>query len=150
MAAGMGNRSDSIRDYVRATYVDPARRRGEHRIKIVAGEVHSGIGLRNRMPLVCSALRSRALLSSARLRIVSDEGPPSGLSSTVTITYELLPEGSIDRTAAGSGSQSASSQPRLEAFRRLRGIARQAFSSLGGGEKFLRGERERFHGRDDE
>jgi hypothetical protein len=143
------NRTDSIRDHIREAYIEPARHRGEHRIKVVAGDVHTGLGLRNRVPLVCSALRSKALLSAAGVRIVSDEGPPSGQSTTVAITYEILPDdGGTEKPRGGSDPRSRSS--RYDAFQRLRGIAKKTFESLGGGEKFILKEREGFFGKGNE
>jgi hypothetical protein len=65
------------------------------------------------------------------LRIVSKTGPPSGQSTTVTFTYEL--EGVVQNSASG-----------LDAFLALRGIGKDIFASLGGGEKFLRRERAEF------
>ena len=69
--------------------------------------------------------------------MVADEGPPSGQSTTVAITYEVLPaEGDI-APAPVRGS-------RRDAFLQLRGLARETFKVVGGGEGFIRRERERF------
>jgi hypothetical protein len=144
------NKTDPIRDHIREVYIEPARRRGEHRVKVVAGEVHSGLKLRNRVPLVCNALRSKALLSSAGVRIVADEGPPSGQSTTVAITYEILPDDGAPKTPPGGGLDSRARGSRYDAFQRLRGIAKKTFESLGGGEKFIRKERETFFGKGNE
>lgn len=144
-SSATGSRADAIRAYVRVHYIAPARRRGERTITVVAGDVHGALGLRNCVPSVCSALRSRSLLSSDRLRIVRDEGPPSGMGTRVTITYEILPEDRDARTeAAGSVGQAGTPGTRMQTFRSLRGIARETFASLGGGESFLRAEREAF------
>ena len=133
------SKSDSIREYVRNVYIEPARAHGTRTVRVVAGDVHSSLGLRNRIPLVCNALRSGDLLRTARVRIVADEGPPSGQSTTVAITYEVLSGERDLATARVSGSRS-------DAFRRLRGVARETFKALGGGEAFVRRERERFFG----
>lgn len=42
--------------------------------------------------------------------------------------------------------QQTSAQPEEWPFQKLRGAAKEVFHSLGGGERFLRNERERFHG----
>lgn len=64
------------------------------------------------------------------------EGPPSGLGTTAAFTYRLAADGA--------------SQPEQESLLlRLRGIAKDTFASLGGGEKFIRGERERFYHREE-
>jgi hypothetical protein len=140
--AGGTSTSDRVRQYVRRTYLDPARRKGDKQVRVVAGDVHAGLDLRNRIPLVCNALRSRALQRAGNVRIVGDEGPPSGQSTTVAITYEILP-------IAGHAARGPAPASRREAFVALRGIARQAFSALGGGENVIRRERERFATRDE-
>ena len=134
-------KSESIREYVRKNYLEPARKKGEKRVRVVAGEVHKALGLRNRIPLVCNALRSKDLLATARVRILSDDGPPSGQSSTVALTYEILVEKPGDHAIEGS---------KREVFLKLRGIARNTFKELGGGEPFIRRERERFSSTDTE
>jgi len=64
---------------------------------------------------------------------VDRTGPSSGQSTTVTYTYEFVDEQS---------SPSASLDPWTE----LRGALKQVFVGLGGGEAYLRGERENFYG----
>jgi len=131
------SKSDSIREYVRKVYLEPARKGGDKQVRVVAGDVHTALGLRNRVPLVCNALRSRDFLNTARVRIVADDGPPSGQSTTVAITYEVLP---------GEGEAAPVPGSRRDAFVRLRGAVRETFKALGGGEGFIRQERERFFG----
>jgi hypothetical protein len=122
--------TDRVREFVRREYIDPARKRGEHRVRILAGDVHRALGLHNRIPLVCSALRSGEFLRRNHLRIESQDGPPSLMSTTVTFTYVL------EDPAGRQATQSSLYQ--------LRGIAKQAFQELGGGEAFLRAERRQF------
>jgi hypothetical protein len=57
------------------------------------------------------------------------------MSTTVTFTYRLLDK-------AGKTSRQAAEWP----FLRLRGIGKDVFQSLGGGEAFIRKEREQFYG----
>jgi hypothetical protein len=52
-------------------------------------------------------------------------------STTVTFSYRIIDDG---------GRQNAP-EPDADPFRRLRGVAKEVFRSLGGGEAFLRGER---------
>lgn len=102
-------------------------------VTVVAGDVHAGMKLDRRVPQVCAAMTSQALLSEGRVKIIRREGPPSGQSTTVKITYALDPaEG--DRSATRYA-------PLLE----LRGIASRIFEELGGGENFIRREREEFY-----
>jgi hypothetical protein len=116
---------------VRDAYLRPAVQRGDAVLTVNAGGVHKALALDNRIPLVCAALRSRKFLEENGLRIVSKSGPPSGQSTTVTFTYEIL---------GASRQSSPSANPLIG----LRGIAKEVFEKLGGGEAFIRRERESF------
>jgi len=120
-----------VREYVEKRYIEHSRKKGEKRFKVNAGEVHRALGLQNRVPSVCMALQSKKFLDRYGLRLVEKTGPASGMSTTVTLTFEIAEE------AASSSSQE---NPLFA----LRGIARDLFASLGGGEQFLRGERQAF------
>src|ERR1700732_3356796 len=113
--------TDQIRDHARSQYIEPARRRREAVVQIVAGDVHKALGLSNRVPVVCNALSSKRFLEENRIALEGREGPPSGLSTTVRFTYRLLRE---------NGGASRSPSP----FLGLRGVAKQVFQALGGGE----------------
>jgi hypothetical protein len=130
--------ADRIRVHLRSAYIDPARARHESTIRIVAGEVLKALHLQNRAPAVCQVLRGRKFLAENDLILEKQEGPPSGLSTTTTFIYRLA---SHDQT---SGDREKS------AWDSLRGIAKKTFAALGGGEAFLKSEREKFYdpGRD--
>jgi len=123
--------SDLVRQHVRDVYLRPARRRGERTFAINVGTVHKSLALSNRVPLVCLALKSKKFLNENALRLISKTGPPSGQSTTVTFTYEIL---------NSDGKDSASTKSLLE----LRGVAKDVFRALGGGEAFIREERKNF------
>jgi hypothetical protein len=123
--------SDAVRRHAYERYISAARRRKQKTVAINVGEVHRALALNNRVPLVCAALGSKKFLTEHGLRIVSKAGPPSGQSTTVTFTYEIV-EGK-DKAAEG-----------IEAFMALRGIGKEIFASLGGGESYLRRERAAF------
>jgi hypothetical protein len=125
--------SDNIRDYARQQYVDPARRRGEQIVRIGAGEVHRGLRLHNLVPAVCSALRGTKFLTENNLRLEKTEGPPSGMSTTVVFTYRI--EGTQPRDNTSKSK-----------FLQARGVAKEVFQALGGGEAFLKAERDHFYG----
>ena len=131
--------SKSVREHV-LKLIASARREQRKQLTVLAGDIHTALGFRNRVPVVCNVLRSRELLNTGRVRIVGDVGPPSGLSTTVAITYEMLDDPSDRDPAPRSGGS------RLDAFLQLRGIARDAFKALGGGEASIRRDRDRFYG----
>ena len=121
--------SDSIRHSAQRSYVHAARHRGLKRFSINVGEVHRSLGLQNRVPLVCQALGSGKFLEANSLKLVSKTGPPSGQSTTVTYTYEFV---------------DAATQAAEDAWSRLAGALKDVFQELGGGEAYLRAERENF------
>jgi hypothetical protein len=123
--------SDAVRRHAYEKYIASARRRREKTVAINVGEVHRTLALNNRVPLVCAALGSKKFLTEHGLRILSKTGPPSGQSTTVTFTYEIVRDN--ERPAEG-----------INAFLALRGIGKEIFASLGGGEAFLRRERAEF------
>jgi hypothetical protein len=116
---------------VREVYLKPAIHRGERVLTVSVGAVHKALALNNRVPLVCAALKSEKFLEENGLRLVSKTGPPSGQSTTVTYTYEIL----------GSNAKSFPSPNPLAG---LRGVAKDVFRKLGGGESFIRSERNSF------
>jgi hypothetical protein len=124
--------SDSVRQHARDAYVRPTLRRGGRTFSINVGEVHRAVALRNRVPLVCQALESAKFLHANELKLISKTGPPSGQSTTVTYTYEF-----IDANPPS---------PKEDPWARLRGALRDVFAELGGGENYLRAERDNFYG----
>jgi hypothetical protein len=119
--------AERVRVWVEENVIQPAKARGEKVVTVTAGEVHRYLGLKNRVPLVCQALKSKRLLDKNHLVLKEVSGPPSGLSTTLRITYEI-----------------GDSAPPPNPFWGLRGIAKDVFKQLGGGENFIRQERESF------
>jgi hypothetical protein len=146
------NTSDRIREHVEENYVTVALRTGQRRFEVRAGKVEREIGLRNRTPQVCSALRSRKFLDANNLRIVGEEGPPSGQSTRTTFTYEFReaqpaqPRPSAE-TAGSGGLSSAGGRAGKSVFqllREMRGIAADVYRRLGGPDRALEDERSGF------
>lgn len=131
--------SDAVRRHAYERYISAARRRKEKTVAINVGEVHRALALNNRVPLVCAALGSKKFLTEHGLRIVSKTGPPSGQSTTVTFTYEIVPKKQDDMQLS-----------RQEAWNRLRGSMKDVFAEYGGGEAYLRAERASFRDADDQ
>ena len=131
--------SDAVRRHAYEKYISAARRRKEKTVAINVGEVHRALALNNRVPLVCAALGSKKFLTEHGLRVVSKTGPPSGQSTTVTFTYEIVDK-KQDRTELD----------RQAAWNRLRGALKDVFAEYGGGEAYLRAERASFRDADDQ
>jgi hypothetical protein len=127
--------SDEVRQYATDKYVRPTQHRGERTLSINVGEVHRAVALRNRVPLVCQALESEKFLQANELKLISKTGPPSGQSTTVTYTYEFI-----------DTKPSSLKDPKDDPWARLRGALKDVFAELGGGEPYLRAERENFYG----
>src|SRR5580658_5189710 len=88
--AGSVSGSDLVRKHAFDVYLAPARRSGSKTFSINVGAVHRALGLNNRVPLVCAALASKKFLAENHLRLTSKTGPPSGQSTTVTFTYQIV------------------------------------------------------------
>lgn len=76
--------SDDVREHCRVRYVEPARSRGESKITIRAGDVHSVLGYKNRHPLVCSALGAMTFEESCQVSRVAIDGPLNGANTVFT------------------------------------------------------------------
>ncbi len=129
-------KADRIRAHVAERYVVPARSRGEQTITVVAGAVLRDMELRGGYaPSVCSALRARKFCKENELELMREDGPKSKQSTTTAFTYRLSRQGARRPV-----------RPARNAVRDLRGAGKQAFAALGGGERWLRQERESFDG----
>lgn len=120
--------ADRIREFARLEYIEPARRRGAATVRVVVGDVHRSLKLKNLAPSVSSALLSRKFLHSNQLELAE---PPSGRSTRSAYTYRLL-----DGNGLPSGQESSPSN-----FYKYRGVGKELFAKLGGGETFIRKER---------
>src|SRR5579864_8123170 len=86
----LSSASDLVRRHASDAYLRPAHRRGDRTFAVNVGAVHKALGLSNRVPLVCAALTSKKFLEEHGLKLISKTGPPSGQSTTVTFTYEIV------------------------------------------------------------
>jgi hypothetical protein len=122
--------ADKVRQYVVKEYIRPAQVRGERIVSVTAGDVHKALGLKNRIALVCTALRATRFQSENHLRLKDVSGPPSGMSTSVKFTFEIVP--------GVTGSDVAEANPLWQ----LRGIAKDMFEKVGEWEDLIRKERE--------
>jgi len=148
MTVAASSTSDRVREQVRRNYVEAARRQGVDRFSVNVGEVQKESKLRNRVSLVCSALKSKKFLQANGLRLVAESGPPSGMSTTVTYTYEFFNGENSAGPSAPSGS-GGTPQSRQAAWEKLRGALKDVFAEYGGGEAYLRAERASFRDADE-
>ncbi len=122
--------ANHIRSHVAATYVAPARRRGDEVVTVVVGAVLRDLSLRaDRAPAVCSALRTAKFRKEHDLELLQVEGPPSKQSTTTAFTFRIPPPGAPSRSAVWT----------------LLGAGRATFAALGGGERWLLRQREAFN-----
>jgi len=129
--------SDLIRTLATQAYIEPARKHGASTVEILAGDVQKALNLHGRTPQVCNALKSEKFLKSNGLKLLKWEGPRSGQSTTVKFIYQLLSQ-------EPSPVERAKREKSLDS---LWGIGKELFQSLGGGESFIRGERDKFYGK---
>jgi 5-methylcytosine-specific restriction protein B len=72
---------------VKRKYIDPAKKEGKKTLSIRAGNIHKELGFSRRIPVVCSALRSRKLSKNCDIELTYIGGPNN--STTTTYTYRL-------------------------------------------------------------
>lgn len=124
--------SQQVIDHAETIYVVPARERGETTIRINAGDVHRSLRWTNRVPSVCTTLASRKFQEAIGGELIKREGPPSGFGTRATFTYRI----------PGKSEPSAPGGEKRGTLMELYGIAKDIFQELGGGENFIRKERE--------
>ena len=127
--------NEEVQRHVLSTYVGPAKVRGEGTIRIKAGDVHRDLCWVNRVPSVCTTLGSKKFQRETGLELIEKEGPPSGMGTRAVFTYRLSSSGQVSKS-------SRSGKSLLEA---LYGTQADVYRKLGGGEKFIRSEREQLH-----
>jgi 5-methylcytosine-specific restriction protein B len=76
--------ADRVRVYCRDHFIEPARSRGETTVSIRAGDIHSALGLKNRLPLVCSALGANIFEKLAGVERIGIDGPTNGANAVFT------------------------------------------------------------------
>ena len=72
------NHADLIREFVYKTYVAPAKNAGKAEVEVRAGDVHSAMKLKDRMPAIASALGAKTFESTYGVQCLSRTGPHNG------------------------------------------------------------------------
>jgi hypothetical protein len=131
--------TDQTKRHVISSYVKPARLKGEKVVEVRVGTVQKELGWTNRTPSVFSTLSSKEFQQEAGLELLEKRGgPPSGgPSTTVQFVYRLL-DGERSGRLSPSGSKSVANGAGLE---KLYGILKDFYAELGGGEAYLKSER---------
>jgi len=79
--------ADDVRKYACDHYVCPARSAGHKIVQIRVGDVHKGLGYKNRLPLVAASLTALKFTTPNKLKLIRTDGP--GQSTTTTFVFEL-------------------------------------------------------------
>lgn len=79
--------ADDVRQYAVTAIILPAKRRGMKTVTFSSSDVHNGMGLAERFPLVCSAIDAKKFEEFAGVLLVNRKGPKQ--SSTVKWTFEI-------------------------------------------------------------
>ena len=79
--------SDRVREHVKKKHVDPAKKAGKKSLSIRAGDIHRELGFTRRIPVVCSALRSRKFQKDCGIELSYIDGHNN--TTTTTFTYRL-------------------------------------------------------------
>jgi len=126
---------ETMRHAIRA-YIAPARERGEKTVHIRVGEIQKELGWTNRTPSVFSTLKSQPFQREAGIELIEKRGGPAsgGPSTTVEFVYRIL-----DRDA--SKAPEVKPVPNGAGLEKLYGIFRDEYASFGGGEAYLKAER---------
>ena len=129
--------TEITKSHVIATYVNPARLRGERTVDVRVGNVQKELGWTNRTPSVFSTLSSKEFQQEAGVQLIEKRGGPAsgGPSTTVEFVYRVLDPTLISTRRVKSFAQGS----KLMA---LYGLCASTFQELGGGEEFLRRERD--------
>jgi len=79
--------ADAIRGHVFKHYIEPARRRGDRTVSVTAGQIHSEMQMKNRLPAVCSAIGSLKFEDGCRVKVRPVAVPLN--SSTTKFTIDV-------------------------------------------------------------
>jgi hypothetical protein len=131
--------TETTKRHVIEAYVQPARAKGEKTIQVRVGNVLKDLGWTNRTPSVFSTLSSRAFQREAGLELIEKRGGPAsgGPSTTVQFVFRILDEGAVKQAPAAAGKPI----PNGAGLEKLYGIFKEEYAKMGGGEAYLRTER---------
>jgi hypothetical protein len=82
------SQADEIRKYAKMHFIIPARQRKEPRVTFTAKDIHQGMDLASRYPLVCAAIDAKKFKEFARVELTKRDGPNQG--ATARWTFKIL------------------------------------------------------------
>lgn len=82
-----GSYTNMVKNYIKEK-IYSARDNGLESITLVSGDVQKSVGLKNRLPLICNAMRS-VMRELTEIESIIIYEPPSGLSSTLEVKWIL-------------------------------------------------------------
>ncbi len=128
--------TELTKKHVISAYVEPARLRGDNTIRVKVGSVQKALGWTNRTPSVFSTLKSRDFQKEAGVELIEKTGGPAsgGPSTTVQFVYRVLAE-------PADSPKTAKPIPNGAGLEKLYGILADSYAELGGGEAYLKAER---------
>ena len=129
--------TEMTKRHVIVRYVEPARQKGEEFLRIRVGNVQKELGWTNRAPSVFSTLSSRPFQNEAGLQLIEKCGGPAsgGPSTTVELVYRILQP---SKEFASTNSDISRGPDLMDLY----GIGADVFKQLGGGEEYLKLERD--------
>lgn len=80
-----GSYTNMVKNYLKEKIYN-ARDSGLESITLVSGDVQKAVGLKNRLPLICNAMRS-VMSELTEIKSIIIYEPPSGLSSTLEVKW---------------------------------------------------------------
>lgn len=101
--------ADRIREHVLRNYAEPAKESGDREFTVRAGDVHRGMGLKNSMPNVCSAIGSSKFLAMTGVTLKERTGPRAGANVFFRFSFDdgeaskRLGESAVSRAVRSTG-----------------------------------------------
>ena len=80
--------ADEIRKYAKTRFVTPARKKGDTRVSFSAKDIHIGMDLDSRYPMVCASIDAKKFKEFARVELTKREGPSQG--ALARWTFKIL------------------------------------------------------------
>ena len=132
--------SDQIRDVAKEKYVEPAKRSGQTEFSIAVREMLNLLERdgfpNNHTPQICSSLKTSKFLHQNGLEIIRVDGPPSGQSPTVVVSYRI-----VNHAAGESFSKvkdkETSDRRATRLISELKGLLKKEIAAYGGTEAFV-------------